>query len=362
MISLRKHIDNYRENGGETSQGKSDIPEPVLSEFRAILLAIGRCADRAVPSLGIELIPKMTCLRQTLVPPVSPELLSQTNRQAQAELSQWTDHALARHQDVERELREVISAVSAAAGSLSDRDAKYVREIGHLTGRLSTIAEGNDLAHMRRSIVESTRALKDCVARMAEDSKASVAHLTSEVNQYRARLEEAERVSETDLLTNLANRRALEKHLDARVAACQSFCLIMIDLNDFKLVNDHLGHLAGDDLLKQFAGELKSQFTPAEMVGRWGGDEFVVVVAGHLDDAQAGAGRVRKWSLGEYKIKQGDRCVKTLVKAAIGVAEWDGRETGLQLLARADQEVYRNKEPGQRARSISSESSPTPVK
>jgi len=320
-----------------------------------MLLAIGDCAGRAVPNLGGELNRKMTGIQKTLLQPVTTALLTKSNQQARTELSKWADVAESHHQDIQRELREIVSTIAAAAESVSERDEKYAREIGDLTSRLGSIAEQSDLVAMRRSIVESTRALKSCVTRMAEDSKASVNVLTAQVREYRTRLEEAERVSLTDPLTSLANRRAFEKHLEARVSARKPFCLIMIDLDDFKGVNDRFGHLAGDDLLKQFASELKSQFTPAETVGRMGGDEFIVVMAGSIDDAQARVEGVRKWALGEYKISTGDQSVKTVLKASVGAAAWDGRELGLTLLARVDQEVYRAK---QRSRIPGSEKQP----
>jgi diguanylate cyclase (GGDEF)-like protein len=261
----------------------------------------------------------------------------------EAELSGWADHAFERHNDIERELSQIVVVVARAAESVGERDRKYLREIGDLTGQLSSIAEVNDLTRVRRSVIESTHALKACVERMAEDSKASLLELTSQVEDYRARLEESERISETDPLTGLANRRAFEKQLEARLTTGKPFCPIMIDLNDFKGVNDRFGHIAGDDLLKQFAEELKAQFTPLDTVGRWGGDEFVAIVAGDLKAAEEKAYRIGKWVLGEYKIPNGKRLAKTRVGAAIGVVKWDGAETGLEVLARADRCLYRRK-------------------
>jgi hypothetical protein len=162
MISLRKLIDNYRREAVEHGMSES-----VVAEFRATLLAIGRCADRAVPSLGVELNQKMTGLQNVLVQPVTNELLTKTNEQVRSELSQWADQALSRHNESEHELREIITVLSEAAESVSERDEKHVREIGAITGRLGAIANENDLALVRRSIVESTRALNACVARTA---------------------------------------------------------------------------------------------------------------------------------------------------------------------------------------------------
>jgi diguanylate cyclase (GGDEF)-like protein len=188
-------------------------------------------------------------------------------------------------------------------------------------------------------VIESTRALKACIEKMAEDSKTALLELTGQVSEYRARLEESERISATDSLTGLANRRGFEKQLEARVAARTSFCLVMLDLNDFKAVNDRFGHLAGDDLLRQFAVELKAQFTPFDTVGRWGGDEFVAITGGTLKEAEEKAECVRKWALGDYKISD----AKARIGASIGVVEWDGVETALELLARVDRGVYEGK-------------------
>ena len=332
MISLKRYL-----------YGQPDIEEPLLDRYSELLLDIAQCADRAVPNLEIDLTSKMNGLKRELDSKASTESVVRVHEKARAELDGWADAALAHHQGIERELREMVKVISAAAESVQGRDAKYAKEITDLSVRLSSIAEEKELAPMRRSIVESTRALKDCVTRMAAESKASVKQLTAEMREYRARLEEAERVSETDALTNVSNRRAFERHLEGRIAERKPFCIAVLDLNGFKSVNDRFGHLAGDDLLKQFAAELKARFTETEMVARWGGDEFVIVMAGGLSHAQARIERMRKWSLGDYQIRHKERTVTVFVNAAIGIAEWDGREKGLDLLARADREVYRAK-------------------
>jgi diguanylate cyclase (GGDEF)-like protein len=353
MISIRKYIEAYRESATTPAVPAQETRETAIPEYRALLVAIGRSADLALPSLQFRLESTLRSLEEALVPPVPNDVLDRTNQEVREHLSQWTNSALEYRQGVERELQELVSLLAATARSLSERDAKYTREISDLTGRLSAVAEEGDLPRIRRSILENTRVLKDCVVRMAKDSKSSVEHLTAEVKEYQSRLAEAERASDTDALTGLANRRSFEKHLRSRTAKGKPFSLILIDLNDFKLVNDRFGHVAGDDLIKQFAVELKALFGPDEMVARWGGDEFVAVVSGRMNYAQVTISRIQRWSLGEYRITQGDQKVKISLNAAIGAAEWDGIETGDRLLARADREVYRAKAPAGRIRSSS---------
>jgi diguanylate cyclase len=334
MISLRKHIDSYHDSLSESS----------LAAFRSALLAISECGQRAVPDLGRELNRKFADIQQMLAAPVTPSLLTQTSERAESELSEWADCAYQQYTDNQREIREIIGVVGWAAESVAERDEKYASEIGELHGRLRSIAKLDDVALIRRSILDNTKALKACVDQMVEDSRQSLQTFLAEIAEYRARLVESERISSTDALTELANRRAFERALEAKIVLKQTFCLVMIDLNDFKVVNDRFGHLAGDDLLRQFGRKLRAQFTPADFVGRWGGDEFVGIVAGVQAEARARVAGIKKYALGEYEIKAGSETFKIPLEASIGAVEWDGIEAGVTLLARADKHVYVGKE------------------
>jgi diguanylate cyclase len=181
------------------------------------------------------------------------------------------------------------------------------------------------------------------VEKMAEENRISVGQLTSQVAEYRARLEKSELESAIDPLTGLANRRAFERRLESQIAQSKPFCLILLDMDNFKAVNDRYGHVAGDDLLRKFGAELRAQFAPTDLVARWGGDEFTALVSGSLAQAEAKVENVRRWTLGEYKIDTGERTVKAHAGASIGVVAWKSGENGVELLDRADKCVYRAK-------------------
>jgi diguanylate cyclase len=201
----------------------------------------------------------------------------------------------------------------------------------------------NDLALIRRSIVESASSLTACVERMAETGQESLRRLTAEVEDYRSRLSNSEKLSALDPLTGLANRRRFEEQLEVKIRTASRFCLILIDLNGFKEVNDRLGHLAGDEVLKSFASKLRAQFPSADLVARWGGDEFAVIINCSENDAAARVGRIRRSGIGECKINSGKQVINITVEASIGVVEWNGSERGPELLARADHSMYSGK-------------------
>jgi diguanylate cyclase (GGDEF)-like protein len=334
MISLKKHIDSW---------GDALPDDLAFQACRVLLLAAGKSGDHAVPGLGANLEQKLTDLASRLSPPVTPEVLDSTCQNARIELSAWAEQAFLSHEASERDLRGIVEVMAKAIASVTERDERYALEVGDLTKKLRAIASISDLAVISRSILESASALTACVERVVADGRESLLRLSAEVEDYRSRLVKSERLSSLDPLTGLANRRCFEDHLDVKIRNGKRFCLILIDLNDFKEVNDRLGHLAGDEVLKHFAGKLRSQFPSADLVARWGGDEFAVILSSSQKDAQARVYLMRRSSLRECKINVARQSVTVMVDSSMGVVEWDGAENGPEMLARADRCMYLSK-------------------
>lgn len=318
-----------------------------LGFYRSLLALAGKCSRRAVPDLGRDLERKFSdlnaVLQKNLSNPEFSEVLASTHKRATTEFTHWAEQAFTRHTTNEHELKEIIEAMAKAVESITARDERYAQEVGDLTQRLRSITTLNDLALIRRSIVESANTLTACVERITESGKESLRRLSAEVEDYRSRLSNSEKLCSIDSLTGLANRRTFEEQLDAKIRSASPFCLILIDLNDFKEVNDSLGHLAGDDVLKNFAAKLRVQFPSADLVARWGGDEFAVIVNSSRNDTEARVNRIRRSPIGRCKVNSGTESVSVTVEASIGVVEWDGSENGPELLARADHCMYRGK-------------------
>ncbi|MBH1410391.1 GGDEF domain-containing protein [Stenotrophomonas maltophilia] len=153
----------------------------------------------------------------------------------------------------------------------------------------------------------------------------------------------------TDGLTGLLNRRAVLTDGQARLQRLrrqgQPLALLLVDVDHFKQINDRWGHLAGDQVLRHFAALLQ-RCAPGHdaLLGRYGGEEFVLVMAGSTqDDAMAGAAAIRAAS---------QRCPARLatgpvtVTASIGLAMDEGQGDLSTLLAAADAALYRAKAEG----------------
>jgi diguanylate cyclase len=335
MISLKKHIEGWQEI----------LPDdPALGACRALLVAAGKAGHRAVPDLGSGLEKKLAALAMSLSPPAEPEVIATVARGAEKELETWAEQVFKRHEASERDLREIVDVMGKAIASAGNQDTRYSREAVRMSGQLRSIAAMGDLTAMRRSVLESANSLTACIERIAEDGRQSLLRLTAEVEDYRGRLAKSERLSLLDSLTGLANRRCFEERLNEKIHSGSRFCLILIDLNDFKTINDRFGHLAGDEVLKHFASKLRLQFPSADLVARWGGDEFAVIITSSQRDAEARVHRIRRSALGEIKVVVGRQSIEVAIDGSIGVAEWDGGESGQEMLARADHSMYRGKE------------------
>ena len=167
----------------------------------------------------------------------------------------------------------------------------------------------------------------------------------------RARLGEAnaalDRLSRVDALTGLHNRRHAQELLEGLVSAARrhdmSLAVLVIDIDHFKQINDTYGHQAGDEVLCATATTIQSMLRTEDGVGRWGGEEFLVALAGADGD---GAGAVAA------RVLEGVRAARVLadgetvgVTVTIGVAEWAGDSVD-ELVGRADGALYAGKATG----------------
>jgi len=151
-----------------------------------------------------------------------------------------------------------------------------------------------------------------------------------------------------DPLTELPNRALVLERLTTAAArvdpAHGRIALVFLDLDHFKDVNDSLGHRAGDDVLRQVADRLRAAVRPGDTVGRFGGDEFVVLCEEVEDEAAARviAGRLAAAFAPPFRAGGDDQHLG----ASIGIALMDGGEDAEALLRDADAAMYRAKESG----------------
>lgn len=155
--------------------------------------------------------------------------------------------------------------------------------------------------------------------------------------------EEAHLLAQTDHLTGVANRRCVTIFLEQAIVKAQASGLplgiALLDIDHFKSVNDRYGHMAGDQVIRRVAMDASRELRSDDMIGRFGGEEFVIVFPhATADISMRVAERVRN------AVEAGD--LNPSVTISIGVAEWASNETCDSLLRRADEALYAAKRAG----------------
>jgi diguanylate cyclase (GGDEF)-like protein len=155
--------------------------------------------------------------------------------------------------------------------------------------------------------------------------------------------------AETDVLTGLGNRRAIARHL----GLCwhrfrrygESYCLVLIDLDHFKAINDEFGHDVGDLVLRDFAKNLQACVRAIDAVGRWGGEEFLVILPNvDADGASRFAGRLRE-TVGNSAVRLDELAVRYDFSAGLALSD-PADDTTDAWMRRADQALLDAKRRG----------------
>ena len=266
--------------------------------------------------------------------------------------------------------RHMLGERHAARDALKRLMQDMVREVGDLgehTGRFRLATERHaeaiaaadslpGLAHVVQAMLDDTRTVQGVVARSHEKLQADQARAGELEARVRALEAELKRLSDevsTDLLTQVANRRGLMQAFETEVARCDRdsagggeprLAVGLIDIDNFKKLNDTLGHAAGDLALKSLAAAVRERLRPEDHLARFGGEEFVVLMPGtEVEEARQAMTRLQR-SLTEALFLHEGR--EVFVTFSGGVTAWRLGEPLEPALERADRALYEAKRTG----------------
>ena len=198
------------------------------------------------------------------------------------------------------------------------------------------------MQHTLANDIELRKRAEEDLRQLNEVLESTVAKRTAELSEKN---HELELLSMTDRLTGLANRRQLDTLLEHEIARCErhgtEFSVIMLDIDDFKRVNDEHGHDVGDTVLIAVAEVLKENIRRLDVLGRWGGEEFLILCSDTpAEQATAVAEKLRR-ALAAHAIEPTG--AKT---ASFGITAFRPGDSIRALTRRADAALYRAKEAG----------------
>jgi diguanylate cyclase (GGDEF)-like protein len=345
MILIGEYLRGRKSVGasgpGQDGPGAAHAPSALLAAYRDAIETMGRCGVEISSAEGAALLEVMETVSANLEQDSTEESVSRAGKKVHDQLIAW-GHGMARHLEHRTsEVKEMLLVLARSTQRAGERDQRCARHIEAITHKLHAIASYDDLPLMRESILAAAEEIRKSISTILDESNAELSELRAQMAASRDRLQEAERVASLDSLTQLPNRFAIEKEIARRMEEGRPFSIGLIDIDDFKTVNDNHGHLIGDEILRQFGGELRNSLRSTDVAGRWGGDEWVMVLDCPLAAAQKLVERVSTWVCGNYLVG----ALRLCVTASIGAAEYVPGETMQQLLKRADEAMYRRKRP-----------------
>ena len=343
MISLKHYLETPAPESEQQCCEAAAQNSALLSAYRSCLREIADSGLNACPGLGPELGRGLERVLDLLGSTPTSNSIETSEEAARVLLREWGKNA-ARHFDQKAaEVKDLLLVMSRTAESLGSKDDQYTRQLDAVTTQLESIANLDDVTRIRASIESSAQQLKKSIARMTADGKAVINHLRVEVSTYQAKLDKAEHLASSDPLTGLGTRRWVEMRIQQRIEQESRFSIVLIDLNDFHRVVSDYGNLVGDLLLKEFARELRSSCRFTDIVGRWGGEEFIMVLDNAGPELRSQVSRLQSWISKPYHVPGKTGYVNVRLDASIGVAEYQAGEYLMDLLERADSELCRQR-------------------
>lgn len=251
-----------------------------------------------------------------------------------------------------KDIRQVLSDLINTLGKVLVEDAEEQTEIAEQLNHLKVVIESN--ASLDAIKYEAMQVIST-IGRIAESRQHMQHHtvleeLRDKLKSMRAELSAARREMELDALTQLYNRKAFDQQLlrtfELGRLSSQPVCLLMVDIDHFKQINDQFGHPAGDLVLKQFADCCAQTFPRhSDFVARYGGEEFAMILQETAMDAAGMLGERLLQAARSLRPNYQGNALRFTV--SVGIAELSVADEDVSIwLRRADSALYRAKQGG----------------
>jgi diguanylate cyclase len=252
-------------------------------------------------------------------------------------------------------LKQLIHDMLLEVGELGDHAGRFQAAAAQHAEAIERADTLEGLAEVVKLLLHDTREVQSAVSLSQQRLQADRAHATELEGKVRELEGELRRLSEevsTDALTQVANRRGLTQAFEVETARSErdeaqgsaGLAVGLIDIDNFKKLNDSLGHAAGDVALQKLAAGVRERLRPVDHLARFGGEEFVVLLPGiEVTEAQQVLTRLQR-SLSEALFLHDGR--EVFVTFSAGVTAWRAGEPLPATLERADEALYEAKRTG----------------
>ncbi len=252
----------------------------------------------------------------------------------------------------EKELKDIIDLLAKAMVTLDSDNQQYHQQIYRQSEKIEQFTRLDDIKKLKQALVFEIENIRKTVRAKQDRDSRQLKSLSKQVSTLNVELRKARVDSVTDGLTGVFNRKALDHHLNFLVEqntrTPAAFAVMMVDIDDFKAINDAYGHPTGDRVLLALAQRCQGLIRNDDFIARYGGEEFVIVLSNaSLTNATKKAQRICE-SVGDTRYALNDnKDVHILnITVSIGISVCQIGDTAESVIARADRALYLAKKTG----------------
>jgi diguanylate cyclase (GGDEF)-like protein len=335
VISLRKEV--------EESELFATSFAALVHAFKGVTTAVSATALPANPGLAQECSHTLEMATGRLDGRPAIKAIEEAGNVAIRQVEQICCSNRAALEERDAAVKEVVSMVAAAVGSLKGNGETRKSHLTLLADEFDVLSHFEDPAELRRRLSQGVENLRRSVEQMRQEDEASVCQFESHMAAFQQRLEKARKDSETDRLTGLGSRLAASRHLSTLAAGSQVH-FQLFDIEEFGEINRQHGTLFGDRLLKALAHLLATKVDEQGALFRWGADEFLVIAQGPLPSLIGQCEDVRlSFANGRYITVLDGVKVALTADLAFGTAQYKPGEGIEQVYRRARRDLEQNR-------------------
>lgn len=289
-------------------------------------------------------------LLAAVAPPLTLRHLDEMERRLRDVMVKQSE-AKNRSVEAQEEMRQMLAAFIERLATMNESSAHFQGQIEDSTRKIEKISRIEDLAPLLREVIDATRAMADETSasrQQLETLQGKVLKTEAELVQLHLELDNASALARHDPLTDALNRKGLDEALAREIATYRRkdtpLSLCLLDIDNFKRLNDRLGHEAGDAALVHLAGVARRCMRPTDTLARYGGEEFVILMPDTaLENGMEAMTRLQRELTKAFFLTGKE---KVLITFSAGVAQLEPEESGGEAIKRADQAMYLAKRAG----------------
>ena len=322
-------------------------------ELRAGLLNLLQLMIDNVGELAVDdpwLNGQIEMLREIVARPLNLRAINDAERRLKEVIFKQSQlkHSLLEAREA---LKQMLAGFVDHLAEFADSTSDYHDKIELCVEKISKADDISQLEDVLAEVISETRIIQINAQRSRDElrtSKQRVEEAEKRINELQVELEKASTLVRHDQLTGALNRRGLEEAIDNEVARAQRrkspLCVALLDIDNFKKLNDSLGHDAGDAALIHLVTVIRETMRPQDTLARFGGEEFILLLPdAPIEDAKKALVRLQRELTKRIFLAENE---KILITFSAGVTDWRDGDAQVAVTKRADEAMYAAKKAG----------------